>query len=66
MMIISSLKDLVITTIRKVPVMTATLMIIDFMLFLLMRTLKIAMKIYTSQCYHVKQFNLKTTKIKNI
>ena len=63
---INSLKDLVITIIRKVLVITARLMIMDFMLFLLMRTLKIAMKIYPSQSYHVKQFTLKTIKIKNI
>ena len=47
-MIINFLKDLVKATIRKVLV-TATLMITDFMLFLLMRAVKIAMKIYTSQ-----------------
>ena len=42
---INSLKDLVKTTIRKI-LETATLMIIDFILFLLMKTLKTAMKIY--------------------
>ena len=65
MKIINSLKDLVKTITRKVLV-TATLMIIDSMLFLLMRTLKVAMKIYTSQSHHVKQYILTTIKIKNI
>ena len=58
-------KDLVKTTIRKVLV-TATLMNTDFMLFLLMRTVKIAMKMYTSQSHHVKQNILTTIKVKNI
>ena len=65
MTIINSLKDLLKKTIRKVLV-TSTLMIIDFMRFLLMRTLKIALKIYTSQSHHVKQYILTTIKIKNI
>ena len=62
---INSLKDLVKTTIRKI-LETATLMIIDFILFLLMKTLKTAMKIYMSQSHHVKQYILTTIKIKNI
>ena len=41
-------------------------MIIDFMLFLLIRTVNIAMKIYTSQSHHVKHYILWTIKIKNI
>ena len=40
-------------------------MIIDFMLFLLIRTVNIAMKIYTSQSHHVKHYILWTIKIKN-
>ena len=57
--------DLVKTTIRKV-VITPTLVIIDFMLFLLMRTVKIIMKIYTSQSHHVKYYILTKIKMKNI
>ena len=55
-------QDLVKATIRKVLV-TATLIITDFLLFLLMRTVKIAMKIYTSQSHHVKQYILMTISI---
>ena len=56
MTITNPLKDSVKTTIIKVLV-TAKLMIIDFMLYhalSLMRTVKIAMKIYTSQSHHIK------------
>ena len=53
MAIVNSLKDLVKTNIR-IFLVTATLMIIDFMLYVLMRTVKIAMKIYMSQSHHVK------------
>ena len=59
------LKRLVKTTIRKVLI-TAAFMIIDFMLFLLMRTIKKTMKIYKSQSHHVKRYILTTINIKNI
>ena len=65
MTIINFLKDSVKTTIRIVLI-TATLIIIDFMLFLLMRTVKIIMKIYTSLSHHVTRYILTTIKIKNI
>ena len=65
MTIVNSLKDLVKPNIR-IFLVTATLMIIDFMLYVLMRTVKIAMKIYMSQSHHVKQYILTTNKIKNI
>ena len=51
------LKDLLKTTIR-IFLVTATLMIIDFMLYVF--------KIYMSQSHHVKQYILTTSKIKNI
>ena len=59
MTILNFLKDLVKTTIRKVLI-TASLMIIDFMLFLLTSTAKITMKIYTLQSHQVKHHILKT------
>ena len=65
MTIINFLKDSVKTTIRIVLI-TATLIIIDFMLFLLMTTVKIIMKIYTSLSHHVTRYILTTIKIKNI
>ena len=65
MTIINSLTDSVKTTIRKVLI-TATLVITDFMLFLLMTAVKITMKIYTSQSHHVKRYIQTTIKIKNI
>ena len=52
MTIVNSLKDLVKPNIR-IFLVTATLMIIDFMLYMLIRTVKIAM-IYMSQSHHVK------------
>ena len=65
MRIINSLKDLVKITMGKVLI-TATLMIIDFMLFLFTRTFKITIKVYTSQSHHVKLYILMTIRIKNI
>ena len=65
MTMINSLNDSVKTTIRKVLI-TATFVIIDFMLFLLMTTVKITTKIYTSQSHHVKRYIQATIKIKNI
>ena len=59
MTILNFLKDLVKTTIRKVLI-TASLMIIDFMLFLLTSTANITMKIYTLQSHQVKHHILKT------
>ena len=53
MTIVNSLKDLVKPNIR-IFLVTATLMIIDFMLYVLMRTVKIAMNIYMSKSHHVK------------
>ena len=64
MMIINFLKDLVKTTMRKVLI-TATLMIIDFMLFLLTSTAKITMKTYTLQSHQVKHYILKTPSNRN-
>ena len=43
-----------------------TLVKIDFMLFLLMRTIRITMKIYAPQSHHVKDYILTTIKIKII
>ena len=64
MMIINFLKDLVKTTMRKVLI-TATLMIIDVMLFLLTSTAKITMKTYTLQSHQVKHYILKTPSNRN-
>ena len=63
MTITNSLKDFVKTTIRKVLI-TAALVIINFKFFLLMRTVNITMKIYTSQSPHVKHYILTIIKIK--
>ena len=41
-------------------------MMIDFMLLLLIKTVKMTMKIYTSQSHHLKQNILITIKMKNI
>ena len=65
MTIINTLKDLVQTTITKVLI-PATLMIIDFMLFLLTRAVKTRMKIYVTESSHVKHYDLTTIKIENI
>ena len=59
MTILNFLKDLVKTTIRKVLI-TASLMIIDFMLFLLTSAANITMKNYTLQSHQVKHHILKT------
>ena len=63
MTIINSLKDFVKTTIRKVLI-TAALVIINFKFFLLTRTVNITMKIYTSQSPHVKHYILTIIKLK--
>ena len=65
MTIINTLKDLVQTTIRKVLI-PPTLMIIDFMLFLLTRAVKTIMKIYVTELSHVKHYDLMAMKIENI
>ena len=65
MTIVNSLKNLLKITIRKVLI-TATFMIIDCVHFLLMKTVKITMKIFTPQSHHVKHYILTRMKIKNI